>query len=483
MRKILSLILLLGLFFRVYKLEAFYPFGHDQDLYSWIVKDILVDGHLRLIGQLTSIDGIFVGPLFYYVLVPFYALFNLNPLAATIPATLIGLLTIFSFYFCLSRIYSKEVGAVAAFLYAISITNAFFDRWVVPTQPTILWSIWYLYLNLELARGNFRVLPIFGILLGLIWHIHIALIPLMALIPIAILLSKRKFVITKKDLVKKLFLSVLVFVILMLPFVLFEARHGYQQTFALINSITEDRKEPQGFYRLQEILKHAAGPISGNLVLYLQVDKYIKWIPLVVLLLFLSFKKILARRDLIIFIGWIFLVILGQFISKRNLTEYYFSNLTPIFITLFSLFLGYFYLKARVVIFIFLGLFFIINFINLVNLKEPSNGFIKQKELVSFISKDARGKNFPCISVNYISDFGRGVGFYYLLWLSGLKVIEAGKGAPVYNIVYPLEYAINDIEFKFGSYGLIMPKEKGVRDAKICDDPDSQVRLIYGFTK
>ena len=60
-------ILLLGLFFRLYNLEIFYPWGHDQDLFAWIAKDIIIDDHLRLIGQETSIIGVFIGPIFYYL--------------------------------------------------------------------------------------------------------------------------------------------------------------------------------------------------------------------------------------------------------------------------------------------------------------------------------------------------------------------------------------------------------------------------------
>ncbi len=67
-KAILIFILLLGIFFRIYKLEIFYPWGHDQDLFAWIAKDIIVDHHFRLIGQETSITGLFIGPIFYYLI-------------------------------------------------------------------------------------------------------------------------------------------------------------------------------------------------------------------------------------------------------------------------------------------------------------------------------------------------------------------------------------------------------------------------------
>jgi 4-amino-4-deoxy-L-arabinose transferase-like glycosyltransferase len=189
---LLIIFVLLCLFFRTYKLETYYTFEHDQDLYSWIVKDILVDHHQRMIGQLTSIDGVFIGPLFYYLLVPFYALFNMNPLSAIIPILIISVLTVISIYYVFSKNFKKETGLIGAFIYSVSLGSAFNDRWIVPTQPTILWSVWYLYVMLALLKGNFKVLPIVGILVGLIWHIHIALVILLIPIPIAIFLSKKR---------------------------------------------------------------------------------------------------------------------------------------------------------------------------------------------------------------------------------------------------------------------------------------------------
>ena len=75
---LLGIILLIGFFFRTYHIVEWLDFGHDADLYSWIIKDILVNHHPRLIGQLTSAPGIFIGPLFYYLLAPFFVLTKMD---------------------------------------------------------------------------------------------------------------------------------------------------------------------------------------------------------------------------------------------------------------------------------------------------------------------------------------------------------------------------------------------------------------------
>src|SRR3989344_6421861 len=150
---LLAIIIILGLFFRTYQLVERSDFGHDADLYSWIVKDVVVNGHLRLVGQETSAPGIFIGPLFYYLLIPFFLLLNMDPAGVTILGIIVGILTILSYYFVLSKLFNKTAGLIAGFLHAFLLSIVGFDRWIVPTLPTKLWAIWYFYIVINLTRG------------------------------------------------------------------------------------------------------------------------------------------------------------------------------------------------------------------------------------------------------------------------------------------------------------------------------------------
>lgn len=138
---ILLLILLLALFFRTYDVVNRFEFAHDGDLYSWIVKDIVVENHLRLIGQLTTAPGIFIGPAFYYMLIPFFLLTKMDPVGAVIPVTAIGVLTVASYYYVFARLFDRKAGLIAAFLYAVLLSPVYFDRRIVPSTPTNFWLV------------------------------------------------------------------------------------------------------------------------------------------------------------------------------------------------------------------------------------------------------------------------------------------------------------------------------------------------------
>lgn len=229
---ILGLILLIGLFFRTYKIVEWLDFGHDADLYSWIVKDIIVNHHPRLIGQLTSAPGIFIGPLFYYLLAPFFVLTKMDPIGALIPITFLGILTIFSYYYVFSKLFNQGVGLIGAFLYAVLFATIDSDRWVVPTVTTSIWSIWYFYTIVRLSRRDFSVLPVLGILIGLIWHIHIALAPILITIPLALIFTGKfpKF--------KQIIVFLLITFLALSPLIIFEVRHNFSQTKSIVSNFT-----------------------------------------------------------------------------------------------------------------------------------------------------------------------------------------------------------------------------------------------------
>ena len=190
---LLITILLIGLFLRVYKPLELYMYGHDQDLAGWIIKDILVNGHLRLIGQETSSQGVFIGPLFYYLQIPFYLLTKMDSSGTIILVTILGLFSIFSFYFCFSKIFGKRVGLISAFIYSIGVYFIFTDREIVPTMPVYLWTVWFFYGLWLILNGKSKAYILLGTLLGTAWNFNMALVILTPLILFAQIFSKKVF--------------------------------------------------------------------------------------------------------------------------------------------------------------------------------------------------------------------------------------------------------------------------------------------------
>ncbi len=482
---ILLAIVLIGVFLRTYQATSRFDFAHDGDLYSWIVKDIVVNKHFRLIGQITSSEGIFIGPLFYYSLVPFFLLTNMEPTGGIILMTLLSVATIFSFYFVFKKIFDETTGLIAALIQAVFLTRVLHDRWVVPTNTTSLWEVWYFYCILMLARGNYTVFPILGFLIGTIWHVNFSEAPILALIPLSIILARK--IPKLKDLLKGL----IGFIIPSIPLFLFEFKHNFIQSKSFINSFLHDQGGGSGVEKLVHVLSEVNYNITG-LFLYPFRGNYPYNMILAVSLLFLSFflikKKAFQKKDLFIFFTWVFLVTGFFSVSTKIISEYYFSNLDMIFLSIVIVGISvlFKYSKILKIICLLFFIFLIIrNTLNIVNSKEYNHlGYTERKEAVKFIKNDSIKKGYPCIGITYIAKFGDNVGFRYLFYLNDIKVIKSTKEIPVYNLVIPHDLVPKESEIHFGNIGLIPPttiySTKELK--KACQGPNHNlVDPVLGF--
>src|SRR6185369_2156328 len=110
----LVIVLLVVIFLRSYKPLELFHYGHDQDLLGWFVRDVLFNHHARLIGQETSSHGIFIGPYFYYLEIPFYLLTHMDPSGSLLLSIILSIFAIISFYFIFASIFNKKAGLIAS---------------------------------------------------------------------------------------------------------------------------------------------------------------------------------------------------------------------------------------------------------------------------------------------------------------------------------------------------------------------------------
>lgn len=458
---ILFLALGLGLFFRTYDYVSRFTYSHDSDLASWIIKDIVVDRHQRLIGQLTSSPGIFIGSLFYYLQSPFYWLSGMDPIGIIGLVIIIGLFSIWSMWYV--------AGPLAAIIYAGSWLIAGTEREIVPTTPVFLWSIWFYQTFVKLWRGEKRWLYVAAILVSLIWHFNLALI---LGVPLLIIAFFRNF---KKYSLKDVALPVLLCLILNLPLIVFEIRHGGSQTKALYTTLTAvgEEKALKVNKTVTYILRNA------NRVFYDDSVKLPQWlIPGIILVGILAFSP---WRWLVL--GWVGLYLAFFSVHPLPLSEYYLNGITIVWVLGAALLLQKLPKSISAII---LMLFLFQNFNRLYSFEPNHTGYLEKKALINFIKEDANQHNYPCVAVSYITSRGNDLGYRYWFWLANLKVMRPDTLAPVYTIVFP-HSLVERMDKTFGSLGLIYPDYPrytvdGI--AKSCDRPDQNLtESMFGFTK
>ncbi len=485
MRKLLAIIILLGVFFRTYQLVSFHEYSHEQDLQSFIVKDIVLDKHLRLVGQETSITGVFVGPLFYYSLIPFYLLTSMDPIGAVGLTLIISVLTILSVFYVLNKLYSKQTGLIGAFIYATSLPIAIQDRWVVPTQTTLLFTIWYFYTLISLTRGNFKVLPILIILLGLIWHVHIAFIPLLILLPIAALMSHKKIsplTINRRQLM----LSIAIFILLVSPLLVFEVRHGFQQLHGIIKATQGGSTVLYGEYKFETLLINITRVLKDPLFNTHFPEFPRVWIipgftGIFILLSVSTVRlKILAKKELLIIYLWIANILISHQLSLRPIAGYYFNSLLVLATVIYGLLGSWVWNKNKLLAAGLLSAFLLINLHGLYTRPKKVGEYQDRKAVVQYIQKDASTNSYKCVAINYIGAVGTNYGFRFLFERFGPRIISPGNDVPTYSLAIPNTISENEVDFSSGNIGVLLPDVKGI-DPSACSDPKRQLLPLNGF--
>lgn len=463
---ILILVLVLGLLTRNFQYRDRASYTHDNDLAGWVVKDIVVDKHIRLIGQLTSSPGIYIGGLFYYLQVPFYWFANMDPIGGVWLSITIGLIAVASMWYV--------GGFTPSFIYAISFLISNTEREVVPTTPVFLWSIWFFYTFVQLWKGNKKWLYVTAILISLIWHFNLALILGVPLLLLAFLKNIKAY--SLKDIV----LLTILCLVLNLPLLVFEYRYGFTQTKALLGNLTivgNTSVYTDRIGKFTQTIHYALR--NANRIFIDDSIKLNQWIiPSIILAGILLFS---TWRWLIV--GWMALYIAFFSLHPLPLSEYYLNGMTIVWI------LGAGWLLKKLpkpVAAIILSLFLYHNLIRLFSYQTNHAGYIERKAIVNFIKEDAVKNNYPCVAVSYITSPGNNFGYRYLFWWYGLKTMRPDSLAPVYTIVFPHSY-VDRMDKTFGSLGLIFPDYKRyTREGivKSCAIPDQNLtESMFGFTK
>ncbi|MGE5041741.1 MAG: ArnT family glycosyltransferase [Candidatus Levyibacteriota bacterium] len=233
---LIILIVLLSLFLRIYKLNETMQFIPDQGWFYLAARNMLLTGKIPLVGIETSHTWLHHGPLWTYMLGILFAISRFNPVFPAYYMVFLGVLTVGAMYYAASKIFSKRVGLVASLLFAVSPLLVMNSRLPYHTSPIPLFVVILFYLTYLWVKGNPKVFPFIAFLLGVLYNHEITTFVFAIAVGIIFLygMVKKEEWLKKTVSVKIIFYSLLLFIIPMVPFILYDIGHGYKQTFGFL---------------------------------------------------------------------------------------------------------------------------------------------------------------------------------------------------------------------------------------------------------
>ncbi|PJE63873.1 hypothetical protein COU89_00905 [Candidatus Roizmanbacteria bacterium CG10_big_fil_rev_8_21_14_0_10_45_7] len=229
---LLITILLIALFFRLYRIEATMTFLEDEGRDLLIAKRMIDTSRPVLLGPQTSTGNMYLGPLYYYLITPALILFGMNPVGPAVLIALSGVVTVYLLYYLGRKWFSNQAGYLAAILFAVlpfsvAVTRASWNPNLVPLIATLMLVV---YDKLVYGRATYRVWFTYGLLVGVMVQLHYMALVYCGVLSLSIAWHLRhKFAKLARGLVPAL----IGLVMMLLPFIIFEIRNDWVNTHAL----------------------------------------------------------------------------------------------------------------------------------------------------------------------------------------------------------------------------------------------------------
>lgn len=420
-------ILICSLFLRLYKISDYMTFLGDEGRDALVWLRMVRNHKFTLIGPQTSIGNMYLGPLYYYLMLPFY--FVLGTEGPSIGVALFGVGTTFLLWYCGKEWFSQMAGLLAALLYAISPVAIVYSRssWNPNIMPFFslltVWGVWQFW-----ERKKFFWLVLIGILLSFVIQSHylgLLLVPYVGIFWFFKLIELKKN--NPKNLKKFIyfsFFSILCFLILtILPLVWFDLRHNFLNLKAFWKFFSE--RQTTVNLKIYKAIPNL-WPLWKMGITRLIVGKNEilgKWLAIIFIILLgeeiLTKKKAIFKdKSLILILVWLGIGLGGMGLYKQHIYDHYFGFLFSAFFLLTGRILLILFDRRPPIRYLGIGLGGVILVLNLVENPfrySPNYQMAKVQEIDKKIIKEAQDKpyNFALISKQ---NYEAGYEYFLELW-------------------------------------------------------------------
>lgn len=228
---LILLALFFGLFLRAYSFRTNLQFDPDFGRDSIVAWRIL-HGKLTLVGPVASVGGFFLGPGYFYLIAVVYAIFGWHPEAMSVVFLSMGITSIAIGFYLQSR-YTSRFAATLWLLLAIPslpLITASQSATNQPMMPLIALLFVFAYMVSYGRKFYWAILP--GIITGLFFHIHFSSgLILLPFLPLFWWQTKG----TLRNKIKTFACFFLAILLVISPLLIFEIRHSFIATQALLN--------------------------------------------------------------------------------------------------------------------------------------------------------------------------------------------------------------------------------------------------------
>lgn len=363
-------------------------FYYDQGRDALVIWDLIKNGKMFLIGPTTGVEGIFLGPGFYYLLAPWYWLGGGNPIWPIQFLAFLNIIGLFLLYKLGEKYFSKGAGLLAVIFAGFSYHNLITNRWLSNPNPLTLTSIIIFALFIKLIQGEKKWFALICFLMGLGLQFEAA--SAVFFLPATLIILIIFFRSIKMDL-RNFFFGGITFGLTLIPQLWFNFRHDNILFKAFQNFVASSPPT-----LVQSRLEFYFDTFTKHFTL---ASFEWRWVLILILLVGLikNFRNLWQNNVFRLAVIWVLTPVLALLLYTGNngyVWGYYFTGIFPIiYLLVGSILVKY----QKVILVLLVGVIVVSNFPAIKYYFLEDAGAItlgRTLAVVDWIAKDAKGKPF-----------------------------------------------------------------------------------------
>ncbi|HKC04861.1 MAG TPA: glycosyltransferase family 39 protein [Patescibacteria group bacterium] len=197
-----ALTLILGLFLRVYKIGSNYFFTGELGKELLYMRQFAIKGTLPLTGMATSHEWLSYGPIYYWIMIPVFKLFNGNPYILFWSAFTVAILGLALNYFVIKRIANEKIAMLSTMIQTfsplliwqtrLSKLHVFFFL-LMPVFTYLLYLMWETPSSAKASEGRGKWVFWAGLTFGILFSFHFSQIPILGVVILLFLIKKELY--------------------------------------------------------------------------------------------------------------------------------------------------------------------------------------------------------------------------------------------------------------------------------------------------
>lgn len=363
---LLVILIVAASFLRLYNLENSLSFQGDQGRDAMIVSRIFTKKDLVFIGPVTSVGNMYLGPLYYYFMMPFLWLSYPSPIGPAYGVAILGIISVWLMHRLGKKLIGEKAALIATLFFTFTGTVITYTRFSWNPNPAPLASIFMIYFTYKAWQKNpwywVGVVLSFAILLQL-HYLTLLSAGGAGIIWLVSLFENWKKKKKSKNLslqLKATIVSIFILILSFTPLILFDWKHDWLNANAFYNLIYQDQnfKTATSGNIIDKISKtimetHGRG-MHTLFEISIGQDRLLNTILLIVVTIILSWLLIKNKRNKY-WPGWVvisaYLItgIIGTSLYEHTIFDHYIAYLFPVTFWVYGIILYFLITKGKLI--------------------------------------------------------------------------------------------------------------------------------------